>query len=204
MAWIGITGAVGSGKSSVLRCLAAFGAATWDADAAVHSLYEPGAAGYRLLLERYGRNVVDEQGTLDRAFVARRVFADATERRWLEAQIHPLVKEQLAASGAAAAPATLWCAVPLLYETGWAGEFTVTVAVWCDPATRRQRLRARGWSDAEIAARDAAQLSEDEKLVRADHAIINTGSLAALAAQCRRLHDRLVTPEERRRNASHG
>ena len=190
MALFGITGGRGAGKTTVLARLAELGACTADADAVVHDLYVPDGPGTRLVRDRWGDDVVDAAGAVDRRQVAARVFTDPAERVWLNSVIHPLVRDRL--RQLANTNGTLFAAVPLLYESGWEADFTAVIAVWSPPQTVRERLRQRGWSDTEIATREAIQLPADEKLRRADYAIINNGSLELLRDQCRQLLPRLL------------
>lgn len=183
---IGITGSIGSGKSTVLEIFAELGAGVWDADVAVHALYEPGREGWRLVRERWGDAALEPDGRLDRAWIAARVFANPAERRALEAQIHPLVRRDMAET-AARTGGPLVCAVPLLYESGWEQDFHAVVCVWCAPDIQHRRLRERGLTDDDIRARLAAQLPADEKLRRADAGIINSGSRELLRRQCEQL-----------------
>ena len=190
MSLIGITGGIGSGKSTVQQILRELGVACWDADVAVHELYRPGGAGLRLVVEQWGQEVLLADGTLDRKVMAERVFARPEERKVLEGLLHPLVQRQML-EAAAATKGDLFCSVPLLYECGWEKEFRCVIAVWCDRETQEKRLRARGWADNEIHARLAAQLPMEEKLNRAEFALANNGSLEWLREQCVRLLHRL-------------
>ncbi len=190
MSLIGITGGIGSGKSTVQQILRELGMACWDADVAVHELYRPGGAGLRLVVEQWGQEVLLADGTLDRKVMAKRVFAHPEERKVLEGLLHPLVQRQMLET-AAAAKGDLFCSVPLLYECGWEKEFRCVVAVWCDQETQKKRLQTRGWADSEIHARLAAQLPMEEKLNRAEFALANNGSLEWLREQCVRFLYRL-------------
>ena len=191
MALFGITGGMGAGKTTVLTLLSELGACTADADAIVHGLYAPDGPGARLVHDRWGDDVMDAAGAVDRRQVAARVFTDPAERTWLNSVIHPLVRDRLRRQESAAG--TLFAAVPLLYESGWEADFTAVIAVWSPPQTVRERLRQRGWSDTEIATREATQIPADEKLRRAHYAIINNGSVELIREQCRRLLPRLLT-----------
>jgi len=203
MTLVGITGGIGSGKSTVLAIFQHLGARILDADMVVHELYEPGNPGYCLVLERWGSELLLPDGRLDRAAIARRVFHSRSEREWLESVIHPLVKirfDQAVATGSG----DLFGAVPLLFETGWNSICRVTIAVWCDPEQQRQRLQQRGWIPAEIDRRNAAQLSMNEKLRRANFGIINTGTRELLEYQCTQLwHNQLTAKTETFKDKSH-
>ena len=102
MSLIGITGGIGSGKSTVLQLLRELGAAGWDADEAVHELYRAGGEGLRRVAEQWGREVLLADGTLDRKAMAQRVFSCPQERERLEELIHPLVRRHMLETAAAA------------------------------------------------------------------------------------------------------
>jgi len=186
MRWtIGITGTPGSGKSTALRGFARLGWRVLDADELCAEVYRRNRSGIcQRLQRRWGAGVLDGAGQPDRRAVARIVFGDAEERRWLERLVHPLVRELALALVRGERGPTAF-AVPLLYEAGWEGDFQAVAAVWTEPGLRRRRLRRRGWSDAEIRLRDAAQQAGEEKLERADFGLINHGRPQELWQQCR-------------------
>jgi len=194
MALVGITGGIGSGKSTVLAVFRRLGARILDADTAVHELYKPGQAGFRLVLDRWGLSILQPDGLISRAEIARRVFQSQTEREWLESVIHPLVKTRFLQESANG-PGDLIGAVPLLFEAGWESMCRRTIAVWCEPETQQQRLLLRGWSRDDIARRNALQLTMNEKLRRADFGIINTGTMELLEIQCMRLWHNQLKPQ---------
>jgi dephospho-CoA kinase len=191
MIHVGITGGIGAGKSAALEAFGALGARTLDTDAVVHRLYTPGSDVCRAIRSRWGASVSLPDGGIDRAAVAGIVFNSARELAWLNQTVHPRVRGVVQAEmGRADSP--LFCAVPLLFEAGWASDWGLVVALWCDAQTQWARLRGRGWTPAEIGQRVSRQLPMDEKLLRSDIGIINTGSLDLLARQCRTVY-RLVT-----------
>jgi len=192
MILLGVTGGMAAGKSTVLRCFQALGAAVVDADDLVHRLYLPGSIVHREVLERWGGAVLNADGSVNRAAVAQRVFSDDRELQWLNGLLHPLVQRQVRDLSAATEAALFCCAVPLLFEAGWDHWMTQTLAVWCDPGRQWARLRQRGWTDDHIGARLARQLSMDEKLTRAHYGIINTGSIETLRQQCRLVYNALA------------
>lgn len=202
MILVGVTGGIGAGKTTLLTCLQELGAHTADADAEVHRLYRPGEAVHRALCERWGRSVLLPNGDLDRQAVAARVFRDAGEREWLNRLVHPLVQERLVEQAVCLGDEPLFCAVPLLYEVGWQDRFVQVVAVWCDRATQARRLAQRGWDQAEIDRRQACQMSMDEKLLRADQGIINTGPMSVLRQQCARCLNHVIASLKPGSNAS--
>ncbi len=193
---VGLTGAVGAGKSSVARRLAALGARVIDADVlAREATADPGVLA-RIAAEVGADLVVD--GRLDRAATAAKVFADPAARRALEAIVHPWVRARAAAAeGAARAevppPAVVVHDVPLLFENGLDAGMDATVVVAAPFAVRAERLAARsGLSEAAVRARDAAQLDSAEKARRATFVIDNGGAEEDLDAAVERLWVRLL------------
>jgi dephospho-CoA kinase len=193
---IGLTGSIGSGKSSVAGLLAARGALVLDADAFARAATEDPDVLARIAAELGPGLVVD--GGLDRAATAERVFGDAAARRALEAIVHPWVRRAATAAEAAALaseplPPLVVHEVPLLFETGLDHEMDATVAVVAPLEVRVARLRARSGMDAEaVRARDAAQWPQAEKARRATFVIDNAGSEADLDAAVAELWPRLL------------
>lgn len=187
---IGLTGGIAAGKSEALAAFERLGAATISSDAIVHELLdrEPLRGSIR---ERWGPEVAPDRG-IDRARVGEIVFADADELRWLEAQIHPLVGERIAAWLASLPEGTEVAVVevPLLFEAGMEGAFDTTVAVVASDAVRRARAAARG--QALVAEREARQLDQGEKASRAEHVIENDGSLEDLERDLSALVAKLI------------
>jgi dephospho-CoA kinase len=188
---IGLTGGIAAGKSEALAAFERLGAATLSSDAVVHELLDSEPLRGRLI-ERWGAEIAPAE-EVDRARVGEIVFADPDQLSWLEAQIHPLVRERTAA-WFASLPAETEVAVvevPLLFEAGSDGVFDTTVAVVTADELRRSRAEARG--HALVGEREARQLSQAEKAERAEHVIENDGTvedleraLSALIARLRR------------------
>lgn len=189
---IGLTGGIAAGKSEALAAFARLGAATLSSDAIVHELLESDAGLRAALAERWGPEVTPPGG-VDRAAIGSIVFADPEELGWLESQIHPLVGARTADWLHAVPGAAEFAVVevPLLFEGGRESVFDTTVAVVAGEEVRRERAAARG--QALVDEREALQLSQDEKAARADHVVVNDGSvedlerkLSALLAKLRR------------------
>ncbi len=191
MILIGVTGGIGTGKTTVVEHLRTFGAEILDADRIVHELYSPGNAAYTVVVSRWGTRILHDNGLLDRAAVARIVFRDEHELAWLNAFIHPLVQERVLERARHPAQVLLCCAVPLLYESGWQTWMQRIVAVWCTPEIQQRRLRSRGWDSRTIQERCARQMPMDRKLALADFGIINTGTVDMLRSQCKRVYSKL-------------
>ncbi len=157
---IGITGPIGCGKSTVAGWLAARGAVVVDADAVARAVTAPGLPAHDAVLEQFGAAVRAPDGTLDRAALARVVFADPAALRDLEAIVHPMVRPRILAAIATAdrdgAPSVVVEAIKLV-ESGLAGLCDEVWLVDCPPAVQRARLRARGMSAADADRRIGAQ-----------------------------------------------
>jgi dephospho-CoA kinase len=175
---IGLTGGIAAGKSEALKAFARLGAATLSSDAVVHELLEGEPLRGRLE-ERWGPEVVVD-GRVDRAKIGEIVFADPEQLTWLEAQIHPLVKERTGAWLLSLPEETEVAVVevPLMFEVGSDEVFDTTVAVVAADELRRERAAARG--HALVDEREARQLTQMEKAERADHVVENDGSVEDL------------------------
>lgn len=179
---IGLTGGIACGKSTVSRALRVHGAAIIDADALAHELSQPGQAIFNAYVERFGREIVTAGGTLDRAAIAARVFADPAVRTEVDAITHPLIRaaaeERLRAARAAEKRAAV-LDVPLLFEAGWdalADEVWV-VALPAEEQLARLLARDKSMSEGEARARISAQMPLTEKCARADIVIDNSGTV---------------------------
>jgi dephospho-CoA kinase len=182
---IAVTGGIGCGKSATGAALRALGVPVLDTDEVAHALLVNDAAAKTAIRERFGARVFAGDA-VDRKALGQVVFAGPGARKDLEAILHPRIQAQtdawLAAQPEAQPAAVL---IPLLYEVGREKAFDLCVCVACSPATQRARLRERGWSDAEIDRRNAAQLSVDEKIKRADVVIWTDGLMENHEAQWR-------------------
>jgi dephospho-CoA kinase len=190
---VGLTGGVGSGKSTVSALLAERGAVVIDADAIAREVVEPGTPGFDAVVRAFGTSVVAPDGALDRAAVAGIVFADSAKRAVLNEIVHPLVGQRTAElSMAAPADAVVVYDIPLLVESDMAGGFDVVVVVQASVETRLARLRERGMAEADARERMAAQATDEQRRAVADVVIDNDGSLDDLAAQVDALWARLT------------
>ena len=178
---IGLTGGIACGKSTVSTELRALGAAIIDADALAHELSQPGQPIFNAYVERFGREIVTAGGTLDRAAIAARVFADPAVRA-VDAIAHPLIRtaaeERLRAARAQNKMAAV-LDVPLLFEAGWdalADEVWV-VALPAEEQLARLLARDKSMSEGEARARISAQMPLAEKCARADIVIDNSGTV---------------------------
>jgi dephospho-CoA kinase len=187
---VGLTGGIGSGKSTVARMLEERGAVVFDADALARKAVEPGTPGHQAVVERFGANVLAPGGELDREALASIVFADPAARRDLEAIVHPEVRRMFAEGSEAYRDSdrVIVFSAPLLVETGMHTAFDVLVVVATTVETQVARLmRDRGMSEAAIRARIAAQAPLEDKAAVADVLLDNEGPLEELEGQVDRL-----------------
>ena len=191
---IGLTGGLGSGKSTVAARFADHGIEIVDTDAIARELTVPGGAAIAALRAAFGEGVIAADGGLDRARMRALVFADPAARTRLESILHPLIEaESLRRITAARSPYVI-VDVPLLVETGrWIERCNRVCVVDCPPETQIARVAGRdGHSRSEIEAILAAQASREARLAIADDVIDNSGTLSALLAQIDALHARYL------------
>lgn len=189
---VGLTGGVGSGKSTVAGMFSDLGAVIVDADAIAREVVEPGTPGFAAVVERFGARVVRADGSLDRPALAAIVFHDDAQRQALNAIVHPLVGARMAElMQAAPAGAVVVLDVPLLVENGSAGGFDVVVVVEADLSVRLARLAARGMSEDDARERIKAQASDEERRAVADEVIVNNGDLDELRGRVAEVWERL-------------
>ena len=182
---IGLTGGIGSGKSTVAALLVERGALLLDADAIVRELQEPGTPVFVAMVERWGDEIVAADGGLNRQAVADRAFGDADELEALNAIVHPAVADEMTRRRKALAgtDATVILDIPLLVESGHEGLGGVIV-VDVDPDVAVGRLVThRGFTEDDARGRIARQASREDRLARADIVIDNSGTVADLFAE---------------------
>ena len=185
MLLVGLTGGIGSGKSTVSAMLAARGAVVVDADAITRSLQQPGQPVFDAMVERFGSGIVGGDGMLDRPAVAAIVFTDEVAKRDLEAIVHPAVGAEMLRQlkEHSGTDAVVVYDVPLLVESGKTG-YGAVVVVDVDPEVAVQRLVAhRGFDEADARNRIANQVARADRLAVADRVIDNSGTMAELEAQ---------------------
>ena len=198
---IGLTGGIGSGKSTAARIFEELGAAIVDTDEISRELTAPGGAAIAAIREAFGADFIAAGGALDRAKMRLLVFGDPDAKNKLEAILHPLIRAETGARIAASARPYVIAVVPLLLETGSYRELTDRVlAVDCaeDEQVRRVAQRSAIAED-EARAIMAAQLPRQERLARADDVLENVGSIAHLRRQVARLHARYLELASRKR-----
>ncbi|MGQ2911872.1 dephospho-CoA kinase [Aeromicrobium sp.] len=191
---VGLTGGIGSGKSTVSARLSELGAVVVDYDLLAREAVEPGSAALEAIGARFGDDVIAPDGTLDRPALGSVVFADEQARRDLEAITHPAIRE-LAAARVAQAPAEAVVVHdhPLLVEMGMAGQCDTVVVVDVPTDVQVERLvEQRGMTEADARARLAAQTSREDRLAVADEVLDNSGTREQLLDAVDALWERLA------------
>lgn len=190
----GLTGGVGMGKSAAAGFLSARGARVVDTDELARRLVEPGQPALAEIKTEFGGGIISSAGGLERAELARIVFADSAARKKLEAILHPRIRELWLAQ------IELWrgenrplavVVIPLLFETHAESHFDRIICVACSAASRRKRLLERGWTPGQIKQRVAAQMPVDRKIARSDFVVWTDGDLDSHAEQIGRILPKL-------------
>jgi dephospho-CoA kinase len=196
MLLVGLTGGIGSGKSTVARMLEKRGAIVFDADVLARQAVAPGTPGFEKVVERFGPNVLAPGGGLDREALASIVFADPAARRDLEGIVHPEVRRMFAegCEEYRDSDRVVVFSAPLLVETGMHTAFDLLIVVSAPVATQIERLmRERAMPERAVQARIEAQLPLEAKAEVADVLVDNEGTLEDLEAQVDRLWRDLET-----------
>jgi len=203
---VGLTGGIASGKSTISRRLAALGCVTIDADLVVARLYRPGAAGHEALVRTYGRDILRDDGEIDRPKLADIAFASSDEAQKLNALIHPLViaeEQRIIADESARFPGRdriVIVEATLLLESGGKQRYDKIVVVDVDPETQVARAIARGMTREEVTRRMANQMSREERLALADYVIDNSGDIRAAEVATHRVYEALKSEVAGRRS----
>ncbi|HWL90189.1 MAG TPA: dephospho-CoA kinase [Actinomycetota bacterium] len=190
MLLVGLTGGIGSGKSTIARLLERRGAAVIDADQLAREAVAKGTPGFERVVDAFGRGVVTVDGELDRPALAARIFSDPAQKATLEAIVHPEVARRFSDQVEAfrATDRIVVYVTPLLVELGLAPAFDVVVVVTASPHLRVSRVASdRGLSPDEVRGRLAVQATDEQRAEVADVLIDNDGSLAELEPQVDRL-----------------
>ncbi|MGH9048734.1 MAG: dephospho-CoA kinase [Acidimicrobiia bacterium] len=186
MLLVGLTGGIGAGKSTVAELLMRKGAVLVDADEVARAVVEPGGPAFEALVERFGPEVIDPDGRLDRAAVAKVAFADEQSRKDLEGITHPAINTEFTRRVLDAPPdAIVVLDVPLLAESQQARErpYEAVIVVEAPRDLRLARLEERGVPRADAERRMAAQVSDEERREIATYVLDNSGDLAELERQ---------------------
>jgi dephospho-CoA kinase len=186
---VALTGGIASGKSTVADLFTGLDVPVIDTDLIARELLAPGTPWQAQVIERFGSAVRAVDGSLDRRALRELVFADAPARAALESLLHPAIRARAAEREAAARGPYLITVIPLLAETGRAGDYNRVLLVDCDERAQRARLAQRdGSSDASIDAALSAQASRAQRRALAHDVIANDGALALLTPRVHQLH----------------
>lgn len=190
---IGLTGGIGSGKSTVCQLFADLGVPVIDTDRIAHAIVAPGKEALGLLATAFGPEILDGEGALDRAELRERVFRDEAMRERLEAILHPLIRKQLHSRLEALNAPYVIIAVPLLLEKGWQSEVDRILVVDAEETAQIERTMRRDGISRELVQRIMqAQVSRTERVEAAGDIIYNNGRKDALKARVDELHQRYL------------
>ncbi len=199
---IGLTGGIGSGKSTIAALFAAHGIPVIDADVVAHRLTLPGTSTTARILQEFGTEIADTNGGIDRQRLAQRVFNDRNERARLEGILHPVIRaEMLRWQENLDAPYCL-LVIPLLFEAGQRDMVDRVLVADVDERTQIDRVAARdGRSEAEVRAILSSQVDRTQRLKMADDCIANTGDLVELKAKVEALHRKYLALAQKESSA---
>ncbi|MCH8501298.1 MAG: dephospho-CoA kinase [Aliidiomarina sp.] len=189
--WVlGVTGGIGSGKSTATDRFASLGISVVDADQVARDVVAAGTPALQAIAERFGDNILQANGELDRAALRAIIFADPSEKAWLNTLLHPAIREHMLTRIQSAHSPYVVLSAPLLLENGLE-QYTDRVLVIDVPeALQIERTQARDQVDTDqISAIMAAQLSREDRIAKADDILDNSGSVAELHAKIDRLHE---------------
>ena len=194
MKWIGLTGGLGTGKSTVANILRELGWSVLDADHIAKAVTAAGASGLRSVIQRFGNDFLKANGELNREKLSKEVFSNPETLAELEKIIHPLVQAEVERQKdleKTKGSVVVFYDVPLLFEKNISG-FDAVVVVVCSEEVQKQRIKDRNkWSEIEISNRLKNQLPLSEKVKKAEHVIQNNGSLRDLKVEVERLVSQL-------------
>jgi dephospho-CoA kinase len=187
---IGLTGGIGSGKTSATQLFSRFNIPVIDADVITHQITQPGQSALKSIAEHFGSQVLNADASLNREYLRTLVFSESAKKQELEAILHPLVYAQIAAKVAQLNAAYCVMCIPLLIETQKTDLADRILVIDCPVELQVERVKNRSQlSDAQICAIIAAQASRTQRLAIADDVIDNSKSSAHLAEQVKKLHN---------------
>ena len=186
--YLGLTGGIGSGKSTAARMFADLGAIVIDADAIAKEVLEPGQVGYELVIDNFGEEILDSSGNIDRVILAGKVFENSTKLKELEEIVHPAVATKVAQiRESLPAGSLIIYDTPLLIEKSLQHQFDQVIVVLAPEALRTQRLLARGLAQNDIIARMSNQATDEQRREIANYVINNSKSLAELREEVQKV-----------------
>lgn len=204
----GLTGGIGTGKTTVARMFESLGAVIVDSDSYAHDCLSKDSNGYKQVVGRYGESVLDAKHEIDREKIAGIVFKDPKEKQWLEQLIHPCVFDRIqqTITRFAEKDGIMIIEVPLLFETGAEQWLRPVIVVTCSEETQIQRIRHRtpGMDDGHILDRVRAQMPTEEKVKKADFVIDNSGSREQTSEQVKKIWASLSMYYEAEKRGSYG
>ena len=186
--YLGLTGGIGSGKSTAARMFADLGAIVIDADAIAKEVLEPGQVGYESVVNNFGEEILDSSGNIDRVILAGKVFGDTTKLKELEEIVHPAVANKVAQiRESLPAGSIIIYDTPLLIEKSLQQHFDQVIVVLAPEALRTQRLLARGLAQNDISARMSNQATDEQRREIANYVIDNSSALVELREEVQKV-----------------
>ena len=186
--YLGLTGGIGSGKSTAARMFSDLGAIVIDADAIAKEVLEPGQVGYESVVNNFGEEILDSSGNIDRVILAGKVFGDTTKLKELEEIVHPAVANKVAQiRESLPAGAIIIYDTPLLIEKSLQQQFDQVIVVLAPEALRTQRLLARGLAQNDIIARMSNQATDEQRREIANYVIDNSSTLVELREEVQKV-----------------
>ena len=186
--YLGLTGGIGSGKSTAARMFADLGAIVIDADAIAKEVLEPGQVGYESVVNNFGEEILDSSGNIDRVVLAGKIFGDTTKLKELEEIVHPAVANKVAQiRESLPAGAIIIYDTPLLIEKSLQQQFDQVIVVLAPEALRTQRLLARGLAQNDIIARMSNQATDEQRREIANYVIDNSSTLVELREEVQKV-----------------
>lgn len=193
--WIlGLTGGIGSGKSAVSAMFEKLGITVVDADIVAREVVEPGSVGLKKIVEHFGKTILTSEGVLDRAKLRGIIFDNETEKAWLNALLHPLIRESMLKQLQQATSDYVILVAPLLFENGLEKLCNHTLLIDVPVTTQITRTSARdNVSEAQAKKIIASQMSRADKQLKADDILDNDRALSEVAIDVKKLHQEYLT-----------
>ena len=190
---LGLTGGIGSGKTAASDYFASLGIVVVDADVVAREIVKPAKPAWQAIKDRFGDDALLQDGTLNRAWLRQKVFAEPDERKWLESQTHPRIRDEIIRQLTEATSPYAILASPLLFESGQAELVNRTLVIDVPEELQVERASHRDSNQAEQIRRIiAAQMPRQERLSKADDCVDNSGSLEELHQRLRPLHQKYL------------